>query len=501
MLAYAVWLPWLFGSPVLIPNPSASMSITPAVRTRFAPSPTGWLHLGGARTALFAWAFAKHHGGTFVLRIEDTDVARSTPEAVQAILDGMQWLGLTPDEGPFFQMQRMPRYRQVLDELREKGWVYPCYSTQEELAAMRETARAAGLKPRYDGTWRPEPGKTLPPVPEGIQPVLRFKNPLDGMVGWHDLVKGNITIANSELDDLIIARADGTPTYNFCVVVDDWDMRITHVLRGDDHINNTPRQINLLNALGADIPRYGHLPMILGPDGEKLSKRHGAVSVMEYDARGYLSDAMINYLARLGFAHGNDELFTREQLVQWFDGGNLSKSASQWDPKKLNWVNAHWLRQMADVELAEKVAPRVAAHLQAQGADPHAWATVDFLAIMALLKPRAETLEQLAEGALLFCTPFTGVAPALAAEYLTPDALDILRGFREHAQQTDWSAAALQTAIQATLTRFEVKMPKLGIPLRVAVTGQKQTPDIAAVLAILGRETVLQRLMRVLDGG
>jgi len=254
MLAYAVWLSCLFGSPVLIPNPSASMSITPAVRTRFAPSPTGWLHLGGARTALFAWAFAKHHGGTFVLRIEDTDVARSTPEAVQAILDGMQWLGLTPDEGPFFQMQRMPRYRQVLDELREKGWVYPCYSTQEELAAMRETARAAGLKPRYDGTWRPEPGKTLPPVPEGIQPVLRFKNPLDGMVGWHDLVKGNITIANSELDDLIIARADGTPTYNFCVVVDDWDMRITHVLRGDDHINNTPRQINLLNALGADIP-------------------------------------------------------------------------------------------------------------------------------------------------------------------------------------------------------------------------------------------------------
>jgi len=473
------------------------MSITPAVRTRFAPSPTGWLHLGGARTALFAWAFAKHHGGTFVLRIEDTDVARSTPEAVQAILDGMQWLGLTPDEGPLFQMQRMPRYRQVLDELREKGWAYPCYSTPQELAAMREAARAAGGKPRYDGTWRPEPGKTLPPVPQGVQPVLRFKNPLIGAVGWHDLVKGDIQIANSELDDLVVARADGTPTYNFCVVVDDRDMRITHVLRGDDHINNTPRQINILKALGADIPRYGHLPMILGPDGEKLSKRHGAVSVMEYEAQGYLSDAMINYLARLGFAHGNDELFTRGQLVQWFDGGNLSKSASQWDPKKLNWVNAHWLRQMPDTELAAKVAPRI----RALGGNPDA---VDLLAVMALLKPRAETLVQLAEGALLFCQPFADVAPALSPEYLTADALDILRGFRHHASQiplADWSASTLQTAIQATLTQFEVKMPKLGIPLRVAVTGQKQTPDIAAVLAILGRETVLQRLARVLDGG
>jgi len=463
------------------------------IRTRFAPSPTGYLHLGGARTALFAWAFAKHHGGTFVLRIEDTDVARSTPEAVQAILDGMQWLGLTPDEGPFFQMQRMPRYRQVLDELREKGWVYPCYSTPDELVAMRDRARAAGQKPRYDGTWRPEPGKTLPSVPTGMQPVLRFKNPLDGVVGWHDLVKGDIQIANSELDDLIIARADGTPTYNFCVVVDDSDMCITHVLRGDDHINNTPRQINLLKVLGADIPEYGHLPMILGPDGEKLSKRHGAVSVMEYEAQGYLSDAMINYLARLGFAHGNDELFTREQLVQWFDGLALSKSAAQWDPKKLNWVNAHWLRQMSDLELAEKVAPR----LRVLGGNPDA---VDLPAVMALLKTRAETLVQLAEGALLFCKPFAGVEPALAAEHLTADALDILRSFRSHASQTDWSASALHTAIQATLAQYNVKMPKLGIPLRLAVTGQKQTPDIAAVLAILGRETVLQRLAQILDG-
>jgi len=463
------------------------------IRTRFAPSPTGYLHLGGARTALFAWAFAKHHGGTFVLRIEDTDVARSTPEAVQAILDGMQWLGLTPDEGPFYQMQRMPRYRQALDELVQKGAAYPCYCTPEEVAAMRERARAAGQKPRYDGTWRPEPGKTLPPVPAGIQPVLRFKNPLAGVVGWRDLVKGDITIANSELDDLIIARAEGTPTYNFCVVVDDWDMRITHVLRGDDHINNTPRQINILQALGADIPQYGHLPMILGPDGEKLSKRHGAVSVMEYEAQGYLPDAMINYLARLGFAHGNDELFTREQLVQWFDGLALSKSAAQWDPKKLNWVNAHYLQAMPDAELAERVAPRI----RESGGNPQA---VDLTAVMALLKNRAETLAQLAQGAMLFCAPFTGVSAQLAAEHLQDDALQILRTLRHHASnQTGWTAETIQTAIQTTLADHSIKMPKLGIPLRVAVTGQKQTPDIAAVLAILGREAVLQRLAQVLD--
>jgi len=459
-----------------------------SVRTRFAPSPTGYLHLGGARTALFAWAFAKHHGGTFVLRVEDTDVARSTPQAVQAILDGLQWLGLTPDEGPFFQMQRMPRYRQVLDELLQKGAAYPCYCTPQEIDAMRDAARAAGLKPRYDGTWRPEPGKILPPVPAGVAPVVRFKNPLDGTVGWHDLVKGDIRIANSELDDLIIARADGTPTYNFCVVVDDSDMRITHVLRGDDHINNTPRQINILHALGANIPQYGHLPMILGPDGEKLSKRHGAVSVMEYDAQGYLPEAMVNYLARLGFAHGNDEIFTREQLVTWFDGQNLSKSASQWDPKKLNWVNAHYLQQMTDATLAARVAPRV----RMLGGDPDA---VDLTAVMALLKPRSETLAQLAQEALLFCAPFVGVSAELAAEHLGEQALDILRTFRRHAgNQAAWTTDALQASIQATLADHAVKMPKLGIPLRVAVTGQKQTPSIDAVLAILGRQAVLQRL-------
>jgi len=464
-------------------------SSTPsAIRTRFAPSPTGYLHLGGARTALFSWAFARHHQGVFILRIEDTDLERSTPQAVQAILDGMQWLGMQPDEGPFYQMQRMDRYREVIARMLEEGSAYLCYSTPEEVEAMREKARAAGLKPRYDGTWRPEPGKTLPPVPEGRRPVVRFRNPQEGATGWNDLVKGPISFDNTELDDLIIARPDGTPTYNFCVVVDDWDMRITHVLRGDDHVNNTPRQINILRALGAEPPQYGHVPMILGPDGEKLSKRHGAVSVMEYDKQGYLPEAMVNYLARLGWSHGNDELFDRQQLVQWFDTRNLSKSAAQWDPKKLNWVNAHYIRQSSDQDLAERVAPRI----RALGGDPGA---VDLPAVMALLKDRAETLNQLAEGALLFCADYTPAGPELAAQHLTPEARALLKDFARAAQGLpQWNAESLGALIHDTLARHDIKMPKLGIPLRVAVTGRKQTPAIDAVLAILGRDTVLQRL-------
>ncbi|WP_080363078.1 glutamate--tRNA ligase, partial [Bordetella pertussis] len=369
------------------PRPYAFMTAnaTRPVRTRFAPSPTGFLHLGGARTALFSWAFARHHQGVFVLRIEDTDVERSTPEAVQAILDSMDWLGMQPDEGPFYQMKRMDRYAEVLAGMLEAGTAYHCYCSPEEVDAMREAARAKGLKPRYDGTWRPEPGKTLPPVPADRKPVIRFRNPIDGATSWNDMVKGPISFDNGELDDLIIARPDGTPTYNFCVVVDDWDMGITHVLRGDDHVNNTPRQINILRALGATLPEYGHVPMILGPDGEKLSKRHGAVNVMEYDAQGYLPEAMVNYLARLGWSHGDDELFTREQLVEWFDTRHLSKSASQWDPKKLNWVNAHYIKGMDDAELAGRVAPRV----ERRGGKPQA---ADLPAIMGLLKDRAETL-------------------------------------------------------------------------------------------------------------
>jgi len=464
------------------------MTATPAtIRTRFAPSPTGFLHLGGARTALFAWAFARHHNGVFVLRIEDTDVERSTPEAVQAILDSMDWLGMQPDEGPFYQMQRMDRYREVIAQMLRDGTAYYCYSSPEEVEAMREAARARGAKPRYDGTWRPEPGKTLPPVPAGRQPVVRFKSPQDGATGWNDMVKGPISFDNAELDDLIIARPDGTPTYNFCVVVDDWDMGITHVLRGDDHVNNTPRQINILRALGAELPEYGHVPMILGPDGEKLSKRHGAVNVMEYDAQGYLPEAMVNYLARLGWSHGNDELFTREQLVQWFDTRNLSKSASQWDPKKLNWVNAHYIKQMDDAELAARVAPRI----QRRGGNP---AAVDLAAAVALLKDRAETLEQLAEAALLFCRPYQPAPAELAEQHLTPAAREALADFAQRARGADWTKDAISALIKTVLGERGLKMPQLAIPLRVAVFGQTQTPAVDAVLALIGKDTVLQRL-------
>lgn len=462
------------------------------VRTRFAPSPTGYLHLGGARTALFSWAFARHFGGTFVLRIEDTDLERSTPEAVQAILDGMQWLDLLPDEGPFYQMQRMDRYREVIADMLAQGTAYHCYSTPAEVEAMRERARAIGAKPRYDGTWRPEPGKTLPPIPDGIQPVVRFRCPQDGVTAWDDLVKGPISFDNSELDDLVIARPDGTPTYNFCVVVDDWDMRISHVIRGDDHVNNTPRQINILRALGAELPSYGHVPMILGPDGEKLSKRHGAVSVIEYDRLGYLPEAMTNYLARLGWSHGNDELFSREQFVEWFDPAHLSRSAAQWDPKKLNWVNAHALRQLDLNDLAGRVAPRIR---QRGGAPDH----TDLPAVLALLRDRSETLEDLAEGCLLFCGPYAPADAALRAEVLDAAARDLLRVFLDQAQALDtWDEAALDALIKALLKEQGVKMPKLAIPLRVAVTGRKQTPSISAVLALLGRDTVLQRLASAL---
>ena len=460
------------------------------VRTRFAPSPTGFLHLGGARTALFSWAYARHFGGTFILRVEDTDLERSTPEAVQAILDGMAWLGLTPDEGPFYQMQHMDRYRAVVAKMLAEGTAYHCYSSPAEVDEMRERARALGQKPRYDGTWRPEPGKTLPAIPADRKPVVRFKSPQDGATGWVDMVKGPITFDNSELDDLVIARPDGTPTYNFCVVVDDWDMRITHVLRGDDHVNNTPRQITILRALGAPVPEYGHVPMILGPDGEKLSKRHGAVSVMEYDRDGYLPEAMINYLARLGWSHGDDELFSREQLVEWFDPQHLSKSAAQWDPKKLNWVNAHYIKQSDDAAIVQIVAPRITA----RGGDT---TKVDLLEVIALLKDRAETLEQLADSAMLFCGAFQPAAPELLTQHLTESARAVLKDFASQAATLEWTRTALSALIKATLATHGIKMPQLAIPLRVAVAGTTQTPAIDAVLEILGKQTVLERLAAV----
>ena len=487
----------------MIPSASRSGAASapdPSVRTRFAPSPTGYLHIGGARTALFAWAFARHHGGTFVLRIEDTDLERSTPEAVQAILDGMRWLGLDADEGPFYQTQHMARYREVIDRMLRDGLAYHCYTTPAELDEMREAQRARGLKPRYDGRWRPEraAGRT-PPV--GLKPVVRFRNPDDGVVQWDDMVKGPIAIANDELDDLIIARADGSPTYNFCVVVDDLDMRITHVIRGDDHVNNTPRQINILRALGAREPRYGHVPMIHGPDGQKLSKRHGAVSVMQYAHAGYLPEAVINYLARLGWSHGDDELFDRTQFVRWFDGSHLSQSPSQFDAAKLDWVNQHYLRALDDATLAEQVAPRLRARLDAHpsGADDEASAAAfaALPALCALMKERTPTLEALAESLEMFCRAPDPTQPEIAAmlaEKLTAPVRDVLVALADRFESLAWEPAAIAAAIKEEIARAGIKMPLLGAPLRLIVFGTAQTPSLERVLAPLPAGVVVRRI-------
>ena len=457
------------------------------VRTRFAPSPTGYLHLGGARTALFSWAFARHFGGTFVLRIEDTDLERSTPEAVQAIIDGMQWLGLQHDEGPFYQMKRMDRYREVLQQMLQAGTAYYCYSSPEEVEAMRERQRAAGEKPRYDGTWRPEPGKTLPPIPEGRKPVIRFKNPLDGDVTWNDIVKGEITISNKELDDLVIARPDGTPTYNFCVAVDDWDMKITHVIRGDDHVNNTPRQINILRALGAPLPEYGHVPMILGPDGEKLSKRHGAVSVMQYPEQGYLPEAMLNYLARLGWSHGDDEIFTMEQFCAWFDVKNLSKSPAQFNPEKLNWLNNHYIKQADNARLEKLIRP----WMERDGARFEG--APDVQAVIALMGDRTNTLVELADAAMLF---YREPAPdaTLMNQHFTEAVKPALADYAQRIKSVEWNKAALAAMMKEVLAAHGLKMPQLAMPLRLMLTGQLQTPSIDAVVELFGREVVSARL-------
>jgi glutamyl-tRNA synthetase len=464
------------------------------VRTRFAPSPTGFLHIGGARTALFSWAYARHHQGTFILRIEDTDVARSTPEAVQAILDGMQWLGLSHDEGPFYQMQRMDRYKEVIAQMLAAGTAYHCYTPTEELEAMRETQRARGEKPRYDGCWRPEPGKTLPAVPAGVVPVVRFRNPADGVTVWDDLVKGRIEFANAELDDLVIARGDGTPTYNFCVVVDDWDMGITQVIRGDDHVNNTPRQINILKALGAPIPAYAHLSMILGDDGTKLSKRHGAVSVMQYDEDGYLPEAVINYLARLGWSHGDDEVFSRAQFVEWFDLAHITPSAAQFNTEKLNWLNQHYIKLSDDKKLAGEVSRRLAR----RGVDPEAGAVLE--QVIALYKERAVNLNELADAVEPFVIEIHA-SEELIATHLTDAARAALKILREKLgalSSAEWQKPALSLAIKETCTAAGLKMPQVAIPLRVVLLGQPQSPSIDAVLEVMGRERVLGRLDRYL---
>jgi glutamyl-tRNA synthetase len=457
------------------------------VRTRFAPSPTGYLHIGGARTALFSWAYARKHGGKFILRVEDTDVERSTPEAVQAILDGMKWLGLDCDEGPFYQMQRMPRYKEVIQQMLADGQAYYCYTTPAELDAMREAQRARGEKPRYDGTWRPEPGKTLPPLPDDAKPVVRFKNPAEGVVAWKDLVKGHIEFSNNELDDLIIARSDGTPTYNFCVVVDDWDMGITQVIRGDDHVNNTPRQINILMALGAKVPEYAHLSMILGADGTKLSKRHGAVSVMQYDEDGYLPEAVINYLARLGWSHGDDEVFSVGQFCEWFDLDHITPSAAQFNTEKLNWLNNHYLKQTENDKLADMVRPRLEARGIKVGSVP------DLSAIVGLYKERVATLNELADAAEIFFIDLHPEAALLDAQ-LSAEAIPALQDLAQQFATVSWETAAVSAAIKEVIGKHGLKMPKLAMPLRVMLTGQTQTPSVDALVVLFPRAMVLARM-------
>jgi glutamyl-tRNA synthetase len=462
------------------------------IRTRFAPSPTGYLHIGGARTALFAWAYARKHGGKFVLRIEDTDLERSTQQSIDAIIESMRWLGLDWDEGPFYQMQRLDRYREVADKLLREGHAYPCFATKEELDSMREAQRAKGLKPRYDGRWRPDNAKALGLTPPaGARPVIRFRNPDEGEVAFDDLIKGRIVVNNSELDDLVLLRTDGVPTYNFGVVVDDLDMHITHVIRGDDHVNNTPRQINIYRALGADLPLFGHLPMILGSDGERLSKRHGAVSVMQYPEHGYLPEALVNYLARLGWSHGDAEVFSREQLVEWFDLAHVSKSPAQFDPDKLKWLNQHYLKLRGDAELAAMARPLI----ERDGGRLDGGA--DLVRVVALLKDRAATVIELADAAMLFYRE-PDPREDLVRQHLIPSAEPALRELAVALEGVDWSRAAIGAAIKQVVVKSGLKMPQIAMPLRVLVTGQAQTPPVDAVIELIGRDAVLERIRRYL---
>jgi len=455
------------------------------IRTRFAPSPTGYLHVGGARTALFSWAYARKHGGKFILRIEDTDLERSTEASVQAILDAMRWLELDWDEGPFFQMQRLARYKEVADRLIEQGKAYRCWATREELDAMRERQRARGEKPRYDGRWRPERAKAAGLVPPSDRPpVVRFRNPDEGEVVFHDVVKGSITVSNAELDDLVLLRADGVPTYNFGVVVDDLDMSITHVIRGDDHVNNTPRQVNIFRALGAQLPQFAHVPMILGADGERLSKRHGAVSVMQYREDGYLPEALVNYLARLGWSHGDEEMFMLEQFLQWFDLAHISRSAAQFNPEKLRWLNHQYLRHRPDADLAGLVAPRIERDGGKLSGGP------ELAAVVALLKERSETLEALAREAMMFYGEPGAARDSVTGE-VRPALAELAAAF---AALGDWRAESVMSAIQAVIDKHKLKLPKLAMPLRMIVFGRAQTPNLGPVLALAGRKRVLERL-------
>ena len=459
------------------------------VRSRFAPSPTGYLHIGGARTALFAWLAARASGGCFILRIEDTDRERSTEASVRAILDGMSWLGLDHDEGPYFQSQRMARYAEVAEKLLGKGLAYRCYCSRERLDGLREAAMAAGEKPRYDGYCR----NRQEPL-EGIAPVLRFRNPDDGAVVFDDRVRGRIEISNGELDDLVIMRADGTPTYNFAVVVDDIDMQVNLVIRGDDHINNTPRQINIYRALGADVPDFAHVPMILGDDGSRLSKRHGAVSVLAWREQGYLPDALLNYLARLGWSHGDQEVFSRADLVELFSLEAVNRKASRFDTAKLNWLNQHYLKSAAP----EQVLAELAWHMGRVGLDPvNGPPLADLLKVQA---DRVETLVEMVEQSRPFYADFESFDEQAAKKHLRPVAAEPLQALRQRlADLASWEPDELQQAVQATVDDLSIGFGKLGMPLRVALMGHGMSPAINHTLWLIGRDRSLTRIDRALD--
>ena len=460
------------------------------IRTRIAPSPTGMMHLGTARTAIYCWAVARHFGGKFLLRIEDTDQVRSTKEAVQVILDGMKWLNLDYDEGPIYQMDRLERYKEVVDQMLADGRAYYCYATPEELDAMREDQKARGLKPRYDGRWRPENcvGK---PIPEGVQPVIRVRNPDDGAVTWNDAVYGPITVANSELDDLIIMR-NGIPTYNFAVVVDDWDMKVSHVIRGADHINNTPRQINIYNALGAEVPVFAHLPLICGQDGQKLSKRHGTVSVLEYERQGYLPEAIFNYLARLGWGHGNMEKFSRDELAKVFELSDCSRAAARIDWKKLEWLNQQYMKEADDARLAELAAPRI----EARGGKIEGGPCLK--AVCGLLKSRSATLEKLADAALFFYVE-PKVDPEAARAALDNGGREALKLFGEKLEAlADMTPENVYHCIQAVMEEQGISMKVLATPLRVVVCAADRTPQIDVTLCLIGKDNVLNRIKAAL---
>ena len=458
------------------------------VRTRFAPSPTGMLHIGGVRTALFSWLYARRHGGQFILRVEDTDRERSTDEAVQVILDGMAWLGLEADEGPFYQTKRYDRYHEVIGQMLQSGHAYHCYCSKSELDAMRAEQMARKEKPRYDGRCR----HRTQPLP-GVTPVVRFRNPDEGQVVVDDIVHGPIVFDSQELDDLIILRSDGNPTYNFCVSVDDWDMGITHVIRGDDHINNTPRQINMLRAMGATPPVYAHLPMILGPDGTKLSKRHGAVSVLEYKNAGFLPEALLNYLGRLGWSHGDQELFSIEELIQYFDLDAVNKSASALNPDKLAWTNQqHMMRRSGSV-----LAPRLAAVLGERGV---AIEGIDLAAVAECLKERSKTLVEMADGAAFFFSDPDQYEAKAAAKNLTAETAPVLERARAKlaAIEGAWSSTAVHAVLESVVAELGVGLGKVAQPLRVAVAGGGVSPPIDATLAILGSEAALRRIDRAI---